>query len=78
VIGEGLAACERLLPAERSRFCFGDSPTLADICLIPQLANARRFGAALDWPKLLRIEHNCLELPAFSEALPARQPDAQV
>ncbi|MFX5555171.1 glutathione S-transferase C-terminal domain-containing protein, partial [Acinetobacter baumannii] len=41
---DGLAACEALISGEAGRFCFGDEPTLADICLVPQLANARRFG----------------------------------
>ncbi len=72
---EGLAACAALLPAGSSPFCFGDTPTLADICLIPQMANARRYGAAIEWERLAQIEANCLALPAFAETAPAMQPD---
>jgi maleylpyruvate isomerase len=72
---EGLIACAALLPAGGMPFCFGDRPTLADICLIPQMANARRFGAPIDSARLLEIERNCLALPAFADTAPARQPD---
>ena len=57
-------------------FCEGDTPTLADCCLVPQLYNARRF--ALDvtrWPTIARIEAACLQLPAFDAARPENQPD---
>jgi maleylpyruvate isomerase len=77
VIEEGLDACDRLIAGERGRYCFGDGVTLADICLVPQLVNARRFGADLRWPRLLEIEAACLALPAFADAAPERQPDAQ-
>jgi len=62
----------------RGRFCFGDAPSLADICLVPQLANARRFGCDLAfYPRLLEIEANCIALPAFAAAVPEKQPDAE-
>ncbi|MBS0319203.1 MAG: maleylacetoacetate isomerase [Proteobacteria bacterium] len=64
--------------AARGRFCHGDTPTLADCCVVPQLANARR--AKLDvarWPVLAAIDAACNELPAFAAAAPARQPDAE-
>jgi maleylpyruvate isomerase len=78
VIVEGLSACEALARKDTSGpFCFGDQPTLADICLVPQLANARRFGADLTWPRLLAAEAACLTLPAFTESAPDRQPDAE-
>lgn len=64
-IEEGLAAFEALLPAHNGSFCFGDVPSLADICLIPQLVNARRFGAALTSERILAIESACMELNAF-------------
>ena len=75
----GLSALEQTVVSEsRSRFCFGDTPGLADICLVPQLANARRFGCNLDrLPALLRIEANCIALPEFANAAPEQQPDAE-
>jgi maleylpyruvate isomerase len=73
----GLAACEVLLPATPSKFCFGDQPTLADACLIPQMYNARRFKADLSaMPRLVAIDTACNELPAFAQATPEAQPDA--
>lgn len=76
-IEEGLDACDRLIADGSGRFCFGDAVTLADICLVPQLVNARRFGADLRWPRLLAIEAACLAIPAFADAAPERQPDAE-
>jgi maleylpyruvate isomerase len=64
-IEEGLTAFEALLPAHGGAYCFGGAPTLADICLIPQLVNARRFGVALTSQRLLEIEAACLALEAF-------------
>jgi maleylacetoacetate isomerase len=59
-------------------FCHGDTPTLADICLVPQLANSRRVNLDLaPYPTLLRIEAACTALPAFANAAPAKQPDAE-
>jgi maleylpyruvate isomerase len=73
---EGLQAVERLIaPAP---FCFSPEPTLADVCLIPQLFAARRFAAPLDHlPRILGVEAACLELEAFRRAHPARQADAE-
>ncbi len=76
----GLSALQEMVLSvpHRNRFCFGDEPTLADICLVPQLANARRFKCALTaFPTLMRIEANCLPLPAFANAAPEKQPDAE-
>jgi len=76
----GLEALETRLArdAATGAFCHGASPTLADICLVPQLANARRVSLDLaPYPTLLRIEDACLALPAFAGAAPARQPDAE-
>jgi maleylpyruvate isomerase len=76
----GLSALEQMTSSipNRSHFCFGDTPTLADICLVPQLANARRFGCNLSlYPTLLEIETTCNALPAFADAAPERQPDAE-
>ncbi len=78
VIEEGLASCEALLAGSPGPFCFGAAPTLADLCLVPQLYNGRRFGAALDgFSRLLRIEAACNAMPAFAAAAPERQADAE-
>ena len=75
---EGLAACERLIASEPGPFCFGQAPTLADICLVPQLGNARRFGVDVSaFPRLLTTEAACKDLPAFQAAAPERQADAE-
>jgi len=59
-------------------YCHGDTPTIADILLIPQCANARRVKLDLDpWPTIARIEAHALGHPAFHAALPANQPDAE-
>ncbi len=59
-------------------FAFGDQPGFADICLIPQLYNAHRWGMNLrPYKRLTDIERNCLRLPAFREARPEKQPDAE-
>jgi maleylpyruvate isomerase len=76
----GLSALDQTVTAgpTRGKFCFGDMPTLADICLVPQLANARRFGCDLSvYPKLLQIETACAALSAFADAAPEKQPDAE-
>jgi len=76
----GLEAIETQLAREQATgtFCHGGAPTLADICLVPQLANARRVDLDLaPYPTLLRIEAACAALPAFANAAPLRQPDAE-
>jgi maleylpyruvate isomerase len=75
---EGLAACEILVANEPGPFCFGAAPTMADLCLVPQLANARRFGVDLKtFPRLLKAEAAAKENKAFADAAPERQPDAE-
>ena len=75
---EGLAACETLIADEAGPFCFGDTPTLADLCLVPQLANARRFGVDVSaYPRLLKAEAATKQVEAFADAAPDRQPDAE-
>ena len=79
-IDVGLSALESQLAREAATgtFCHGESPTLADVCLVPQLANARRSSIPLDaYPTLLRIEAACNALPAFAAAAPEKQPDAE-
>ena len=77
VIHDGLTALEATVRDTASTFLVGDSPTLADICLVPQLYNARRFGADVTpFPTLLRVEAACNALPAFQAAHPDVQPDA--
>jgi maleylpyruvate isomerase len=75
---EGLAACEMLIAGEAGPFCFGAAPTIADLCLVPQLANARRFGVAVEaFPRLLQAETAAKAVKAFADAAPERQPDAE-
>jgi maleylpyruvate isomerase len=75
---EGLSACETLIAGEPGPFCFGAAPTMAELCLVPQLANARRFGVDLKaFPRLLQAEAAAKELTAFADAAPERQPDAE-
>ena len=77
---EGLAAMEAMLASspDTGTFCHGNLPGLADCCLVPQLYNARRFSMDLTpYPTLVRIESDCLMLPAFDVARPERQPDAE-
>ena len=78
-IDRGLSALETQLVREpdTGAFCHGDAPTLADVVLVPQLANARRLPMPLEaFPRLLRIEAACNALPAFAAAAPQHQPDA--
>lgn len=77
VISGGFDALEALAAGHSALFAFGETPTLADICLVPQMANARRFDVPLRWPRLSAIEAACLALPAFAETHPDRQPDAE-
>lgn len=76
-IADGLAACDALIAERQGPYGFGAQVTLAELCLIPQLFNARRFGVELAWPRLLAVEAACLALPAFAAAAPERQPDAE-
>jgi len=75
---EGLTAANELIKGEKGPFCFGSQPTLADICLIPQVANARRFKA--DISGLTRLQEAikaCEAHKAFQDAEPEKQPDAE-
>lgn len=78
VIADGLAACHAVLTPDDGPFCFGAAPTLADLCLVPQLFNARRFSVDLDGlPRLLAAEAACATLPAFGRAVPDQQDDRE-
>ena len=75
----GFAAFESGLAETSSPgpYCLGESPGLADICLVPQMYNARRFNISLDeFPHLCQVERACLALDAFKNASPEQQPDA--
>lgn len=79
-IREGLGALESMLASSSAtgRFCHGDTPTLADCCLVPQVFNARRFACPTDaYPTIERIVQACAQLPAFVQAAPEQQADAQ-
>lgn len=77
VIASGLDALEALCPGVAGTFMVGHAPSIADVCLVPQLYNARRFGVDLDSvPTLRRIEAACEALPGFAAAHPDLQPDA--
>src|SRR5215475_7548135 len=75
---EGLSACEKLIANESGPFCFGEAPSLADLCLVPQLANARRFGVDVSaFARLLKAEAAAKAMNAFADAAPDKQPDAE-
>jgi len=76
----GLEAFEAQLTRSPAtgKFCHGDTPTLADCCLVPQIFNAQRFEVDISaWPTLAAIHARCEELPAFVEAHPSRQADTE-
>lgn len=77
-IHSGFSALETQLATYAGRYCFGDTVSLADLCLIPQVYNAKRFNVALSaYPHIERIYDNCLQLDAFIQASPEQQADAQ-
>ena len=79
-IDDGFAAMEAMLGDDprTGDHCFGNQPTLADICLVPQVFNSQRFGVDMTrYPTLARIHENCMRLPAFADQAPERQPDAE-
>ena len=73
----GLEVVERQLAAQPAHFCHGDSPTLADCCLVPQVFNAQRFECRTDHlPNVMRVHASCMALEAFSRTQPSACPDA--
>jgi len=75
---EGLSACEKLIAGESGLFCFGDAPSMADLYLVPQLANARRFGVDVNaFSRLLKAEAAARAMKAFADAAPDKQRDAE-
>ncbi len=75
---EGLEACEAILQknGRDTAFCFGDAPGLADLCLVPQVFSATRFGVDISTlTRINEINATCAALPEFRGAEPARQPD---
>ena len=79
-VSAGLAALEQMLAARPGPgpFCLGRTPTLADICLVPQVFNARRYRVPVEpYPLVLAVVDECMQLPAFDLAQPSKQPDAE-
>ena len=76
-VAEGLAALEEMARPHAGAFLFGDAPTIADICLVPQMYNARRFNVPLNaYPTLVRADASANALPAFAAAHPDKQEQA--
>jgi maleylacetoacetate isomerase len=81
-VESGLAVVEQRLASaaggDAGRFCHGDTPTLADCCLVPQIFNAQRFNCRLDHvPQVMRVFQACMALPAFESSRPEKCPDAE-
>jgi maleylacetoacetate isomerase/maleylpyruvate isomerase len=74
----GLEVVERQLAAAPARYCHGDTPTLADCCLVPQIFNAQRFDCRTEHvPHVMRVFDACMKLDAFTKTQPSACPDAQ-
>ena len=72
----GFDALEKVLVKQPGTFCFGDTPSLADCCLVPQIYNAKRFNMSLDsYPHIESVYKHCMDYPAFIQAAPEQQPD---
>jgi maleylacetoacetate isomerase len=80
-IALGFEGIEKILASDgkAGKFCHGDTPGLADICLVPQVFNARRYPSfdLNRYPTIMRINENCLKVAAFDRAMPENQPDAE-
>jgi maleylacetoacetate isomerase/maleylpyruvate isomerase len=76
-IADGLAKLEAELDP-KAKFAYGDAPTMADCCLVPQIVNAKRYNCELaSYPTTMRVYEHCMRLEAFDRAQPAKQPDAE-
>ena len=76
-VESGLESVERQLAAQPARYCHGDTPTLADLTLVPQIFNAQRFHCRTDHvPQVMRVFETCMQLDAFSQTQPSACPDA--
>jgi maleylpyruvate isomerase len=76
-VAEGFGAIEAMLARSAGAFCVGDAPSLADVCLVPQVYNGRRYECDLaPYPTILRIDERCRQIEAFARAAPERQPEA--
>ena len=78
-ISAGFAAMEEMLAADSQRgdFCYGNTPSMADVYLIPQVESARRFNVDLSpYPNIVAIDAHCAQIKAFADAAPLQQPDA--
>ncbi len=76
-IAEGFGPLEGMIAHSAGDFCVGDAPSLADVCLVPQVYNARRYDCDLaPYPTIRRIDERCRQIEAFARAAPERQPDA--
>jgi maleylacetoacetate isomerase len=78
-IADGLAKFEaELASGNKGKFCYSDSPTMADCCLVPQIFNAKRYNSDLaPYPTTVRVFEQCMKLEAFDRAQPSKQPDAE-
>jgi len=76
-IAAGFQGLEQRLASSAGKFCVGDSVSLADVCLIPQIYNAHRFDCPMhNYPTINRLNQQCLEIEAFAKSVPELQPDA--
>jgi len=77
-ITEGFTGLETMLKKTAGKYCFGDEVTIADLCLIPQVYNANRFGVDMSaFPTITRINEACSQLPAFQNTHPDKMPDSE-
>ena len=77
-IADGLGKLEAELATSKGRFCHGDTPSMADCCLVPQIFNAKRYQSDLaPYPETMRVFEACMHLEAFDRAQPSKQPDAE-